>query len=243
VSAVNSSRSSDSTAVSAAVTSAASAVSTAGLYPAFRPASASAGIGAAPVVRPVVRRVKRNLQVPSVDELRPVRVPRALQEAFLKYAYNNTIRGVETCGILGGVVKGNWLVVTHCILPKQNCTANTCATTDEIQLIEIQTQKNLLTLGWIHTHPTQTCFLSSVDLHTHCSYQIMLPEAIAIVMAPTAKPDRGTFHITAPGIDALSNCERNGFHQHEEKVPLYTQATHVQYSDQDRIEFVDVRNQ
>lgn len=34
------------------------------------------------------------------------------------------------------------------------------------------------------THPTQTAFLSSVDLHTHCSYQLMLQEAIAIVCAP-----------------------------------------------------------
>ena len=34
------------------------------------------------------------------------------------------------------------------------------------------------------THPSQTAFMSSVDLHTHCSYQIMLDEAIAIVCAP-----------------------------------------------------------
>lgn len=34
------------------------------------------------------------------------------------------------------------------------------------------------------THPTQTAFLSSVDLHTHCSYQMMLPESIAIVCSP-----------------------------------------------------------
>lgn len=27
--------------------------------------------------------------------------------------------------------------------------------------------------------------MSSVDLHTHCSYQLMLPEAIAIVCAPS----------------------------------------------------------
>ena len=31
----------------------------------------------------------------------------------------------------------------------------------------------------------QTCFLSSVDVHTHCGYQTMLDEAIAIVMAPS----------------------------------------------------------
>ena len=34
------------------------------------------------------------------------------------------------------------------------------------------------------THPSQTSFMSSVDLHTHCSYQLILPEAIAIVCSP-----------------------------------------------------------
>ena len=36
--------------------------------------------------------------------------------------------------------------------------------------------RELIVLGWIHTHPRQGCFLSSVDVHTHCSYQLMLPE-------------------------------------------------------------------
>lgn len=34
------------------------------------------------------------------------------------------------------------------------------------------------------THPTQTAFLSSVDLHTHCPYQLLMPEALAVVCAP-----------------------------------------------------------
>lgn len=36
----------------------------------------------------------------------------------------------------------------------------------------------------LQTHPSQTSFMSSVDLHTHCSYQLILPEAIAIVCSP-----------------------------------------------------------
>ncbi len=40
----------------------------------------------------------------------------------------------------------------------------------------------------IHTHPTQSCFMSSMDLHTHVAYQQMLPEAIAIVCAPKGDP-------------------------------------------------------
>lgn len=46
-------------------------------------------------------------------------------------------------------------------------------------------QSSLMSVPWFpQTHPTQTAFLSSVDLHTHCSYQMMLPEAIAIVCSP-----------------------------------------------------------
>ena len=41
----------------------------------------------------------------------------------------------------------------------------------------MQDKRSLYPLGWIHTHPTQTCFLSSVDVHTQCGYQVLrLPE-------------------------------------------------------------------
>ena len=43
---------------------------------------------------------------------------------------------------------------------------------------------SMLTCTHTQTHPSQTAFMSSVDLHCHCSYQIMLDEAVAIVCAP-----------------------------------------------------------
>ena len=42
---------------------------------------------------------------------------------------------------------------------------------NEEEIFEVQDRRSLYPLGWIHTHPTQTCFLSSVDVHTHCGYQ------------------------------------------------------------------------
>lgn len=48
--------------------------------------------------------------------------------------------------------------------------------------------EDLLVLGWIHTHPTQTCFMSSRDLHTQSGYQVMMPESVAIVCAPKFNP-------------------------------------------------------
>ncbi|KAF9587059.1 hypothetical protein IFM89_039745 [Coptis chinensis] len=56
-----------------------------------------------------------------------------------------------------------------------------------LSLAKSNTDKNLETCGILAgslTHPSQSCFMSSIDLHTHYSYQIMLPEAVAIVMAP-----------------------------------------------------------
>lgn len=56
--------------------------------------------------------------------------------------------------------------------------------TDEISTFEAQIKYNILTLGWIHTHPQFDVFLSSVDLHNQLGYQSQLKEAIAIVYSP-----------------------------------------------------------
>jgi STAM-binding protein len=39
----------------------------------------------------------------------------------------------------------------------------------EEEIFEAQMSRDLYPLGWIHTHPSQTCFLSSVDVHTQVS--------------------------------------------------------------------------
>lgn len=117
--------------------------------------------------------------------LRTIYLPKLLKKVFLDVVKPNTKKNLETCGILCGKLRQNAFFITHLVIPLQEATSDTCGTTDEASLFEFQDKHNLLTLGWIHTHPTQTCFMSSVDLHTHCSYQLMLPEAIAIVMAPS----------------------------------------------------------
>ena len=43
----------------------------------------------------------------------------------------------------------------------------------EEEIFEVQDSRALYPLGWIHTHPSQTCFLSSVDIHTHCGFQVV----------------------------------------------------------------------
>ncbi|XP_076005624.1 STAM-binding protein-like A [Genypterus blacodes] len=165
-----------------------------------------------------------------VDALRNLAVPAELCRGFLRLAEANTSRAVETCGILCGKLTRNEFTVTHVIVPKQSGGPDYCDTENEEELFLIQDQYDLITLGWIHTHPTQTAFLSSVDLHTHCSYQMMLPEAIAIVCSPKFN-EIGYFKLTDRGTDEISTCKQKGFHPHSRDPPLFTHAGHVTITD------------
>ncbi len=67
---------------------------------------------------------------------------------------------------------------------------------DDMSLFDEQLKLDVMTFGWIHTHPqfvrilitnfvhVQSLFLSSVDLHNQLGYQLQLPEAVAIVYSP-----------------------------------------------------------
>ncbi|NWW53627.1 STABP protein, partial [Pedionomus torquatus] len=168
----------------------------------------------------------------SMDVLRQVIVPRELCQKFLQLADANTIRGVETCGILCGKLMRNEFTITHVIIPKQYGGPDYCNTESEEELFIIQDQHDLVTLGWIHTHPTQTAFLSSVDLHTHCSYQMMLPESIAIVCSPKYQ-ETGFFKLTEHGLEEISSCRQKGFHPHSKDPPLFTTCSHVSVVERD----------
>lgn len=174
-----------------------------------------------------------------VDALRQLFVPSELCWRFLQLAEANTVRAVETCGILCGKLTRNAFTVTHVIVPKQCGGPDYCDTENEEELFLIQDQYDLITLGWIHTHPTQTAFLSSVDLHTHCSYQMMLPEAIAIVCSPKFN-EIGYFRLTEQGTQEISGCRQKGFHPHSKDPPLFTHAGHVTISE-DSVSMMDLR--
>ncbi|KAF3695396.1 STAM-binding protein-like A [Channa argus] len=174
-----------------------------------------------------------------VDALRKLAVPAELCRSFLSLAEANTRRAVETCGILCGKLTRNAFTVTHVIVPKQCGGPDFCDTENEEELFLIQDQYNLITLGWIHTHPTQTAFLSSVDLHTHCSYQMMMPEAIAIVCSPKFN-EIGYFRLTDRGTDEISSCKQKGFHPHSKEPPLFTHAGHVTITN-DTVSMMDLR--
>lgn len=174
-----------------------------------------------------------------IDGLRQIAVPAELCGKFLRLANNNTIRAVETCGILCGTLNQNAFTVTHVVVPKQCGGPDYCDTENEEELFLVQDQYNLITLGWIHTHPTQTAFLSSVDLHTHCSYQMMLPESIAIVCSPKFN-ETGYFRLTDYGMEEISTCAQKGFHPHPKDPPLFTGGSHIIITE-DTVSMLDLR--
>ncbi|KAJ5555150.1 hypothetical protein N7535_007593 [Penicillium sp. DV-2018c] len=157
--------------------------------------------------------------------LRSVFLPANLRSRFLSVAAPNTRANLETCGILCGTLVSNALFISRVVIPEQVSTSDTCETINESALFDYCDSEDLMTLGWIHTHPSQTCFMSSRDLHTHCGYQVMLPESIAIVCAPSKNPDWGVFRLTdPPGLKTILNCNQSGlFHPHSVEN-IYTAA-------------------
>ncbi|EUC49705.1 hypothetical protein COCMIDRAFT_1539 [Bipolaris oryzae ATCC 44560] len=179
------------------------------------------------------------------DPLRPVFLPSQLRNQFLALASSNTRLNLETCGMLCGILKSNALFITRLIIPEQTSTSDTCETLNEEELFDYCDKEELMVLGWIHTHPTQTCFMSSRDLHTHVGYQVMMPESIAIVCAPTKQPSWGCFRLTdPPGKQAILSCTRPGiFHPHDVDN-IYTEALkpgHVVELMDAPLELVDMR--
>jgi hypothetical protein len=117
---------------------------------------------------------------------------------------------------------------------------------NEEEIFEVQFERGLYPLGWIHTHPTQTCFLSSIDMHTQCGYQTMLEEAVAIVMAPTDRSKKcGLFRLSTPGgLGLVQRCTSRGFHSHpstDTGQDIYELCGHVYLNPRTKHEVIDLR--
>jgi len=191
--------------------------------------------------------------IPSVGQfaassnLHDMQISVRLTDEFMELAKENTSNNLETCGILGASFSDGTYYVTMLIVPKQDTTAHSCQAFNEEEIHAILSEQSLYPAGWIHTHPSQTCFLSSIDLHTQYSYQVMLPEAVAIVAAPT-DPTRsyGIFRLADPGgMDVLRECNESGFHTHRETTdgsPIYEICSNVHFKPNLRFEIVDLRS-
>eukprot|EP00271_Cylindrocystis_brebissonii_P021167 TRINITY_DN7423_c0_g1_i1.p1 TRINITY_DN7423_c0_g1~~TRINITY_DN7423_c0_g1_i1.p1 ORF type:complete len:536 (-),score=65.39 TRINITY_DN7423_c0_g1_i1:206-1813(-) len=177
---------------------------------------------------------------------KPMHISTRMMEEFMRRVSANTQRNLETCGVLAGVLKQGVFSVSTLILPKQQATSDSCSTLNEEEIFDAQDKRGLFQLGWIHTHPSQSCFMSSIDLHTHYSYQVMLQEAVAIVMAPSDHSKKfGVFRLADPGgMKVLRGCNRSGFHPHEAPPDggvIYQHSSHVFMNPNLKFDVIDLR--
>ncbi|CAJ2676141.1 unnamed protein product [Trifolium pratense] len=205
-----------------------------------------------PTVSPHVDEAVCKTETPSSDSFvrgespLQLHISTAMMGSFMKLAKSNTNKNLETCGILAGSLKNRKFYITALIIPKQEATSSSCQATNEEEIFEAQDKRSLFPLGWIHTHPTQSCFMSSIDVHTHYSYQIMLPEAVAIVMAPTdSSRTHGIFRLTTPGgMSVIRQCQQRGFHPHDQPPgggPIYDTCTDVFLNPDLKFDVIDLR--
>jgi STAM-binding protein len=189
--------------------------------------------------------------------------PTEILEAFIDLSRSNTDKSVETCGILAGreVNKGDSLLIDALIIPIQEGYVDRCLMTDELSLFEAQIDRKVMTIGWIHSHPTyvriilnkfKDLFLSSVDLHNQLGYQLQLPEALAIVYSPISKLSQTkAFRLRDDSVADIQTCKQGGFHEHiiennslERHLP-YQECQHIKYiKAQDygiSVEIIDLR--
>ncbi|KAH7476708.1 putative ubiquitin thioesterase [Phytophthora ramorum] len=179
-------------------------------------------------------------------KIRTLEIPAGIIAQFTLLASPNTNKppyGIETCGILAGILHDRKLVITTLIIPKQEGSSDMCTMTNEEELYDFCFSNELLTLGWIHTHPKQDCFLSSVDVHTQCGFQSILPEAVAIVVAPSdPHKNVGVFRLTEPaGLQLIQNCNLTGFHTHPSQIEVYSNAFECKWLTQITAQLVDMR--
>ena len=173
--------------------------------------------------------------------LHQVVLPGNVVGEFLSIADVNTKRNKETCGLLFGRQMNDQFVITHLVIPKQTGTSDSCEALSDEELIPLTESESLIQFGWIHTHPTQTAFMSSIDLHTHCNSQFIFPEYIGVVCAPAYNSTK-VFSLTEKGLSYISQCPTaHGHHLHREEQTLYEESRHVTIDNNRRVKVVDLR--
>lgn len=114
--------------------------------------------------------------------------------------------------MLAGTLSRGVFTISTLVVPKQEATSDSCSTINEEEIFEAQDARGLFQLGWIHTHPTQTCFMSSIDLHTHYSYQV---RARAGTFAQTGMPDKSLSRVDGVEGDSVRQLRKGGLLFHE----------------------------
>ena len=136
-------------------------------------------------------------------------MPAELLDRFLGVAHLNTLRKIETCGLLLGKQRGASFTISTLLIPEQRGTPDTCIMESEELVVEFSTGRDLLTLGWvsfllvfakvltlskIHTHPTQSCEYGRFELSYLTMYRLHVFTGSTHACAVPTHIERGDCH-------------------------------------------------
>jgi len=112
--------------------------------------------------------------------------PRILARFF---SYSIEAPELEAAGLLIGNIKNRTLVI-HDVYLVQNAqrTATTVRIPHEVlSRVSRSLPLGRAVIGWIHSHPGYSVFMSQKDIRVQGGFQACYPDAIAIVMDPCTK--------------------------------------------------------
>lgn len=93
-------------------------------------------------------------------------------------------------------------------------------------------------IGWIHTHPSQNCLPSAVDIHMHYRIQKDNQNAIMIILSPRYNLLE-IYNLTASGMLHIMECKQLDHHIHDENN-LFIASEHANLcEDSQPVEFIN----
>ncbi|CAA3031029.1 AMSH-like ubiquitin thioesterase 1 [Olea europaea subsp. europaea] len=78
----------------------------------------------------------------SQDQLQLLKENVGWQSLPVMLAKSNTDKNLETCGVLAGSLRNRTFSITALIIPKQESTSNSCQTTNEEEIFEVQDKQS-----------------------------------------------------------------------------------------------------
>ena len=107
---------------------------------------------------------------------------------FYDLSKDATAKEIETLSYLFGNKKQvdgvSHIYITHLFLSDQTATANSSQVTNKNCLDDFKKQYNVTEYGWMHSHPLETCCMSSIDTHIQAIKQKVDSNYLCIVFSP-----------------------------------------------------------
>ena len=152
------------------------------------------------------------------EDIRKVQINiETLTKSFKEYVEKTLDPDMEAVAMICADSKeferGGDIVITSLVFPDQVSDENGVQPDLNPEYISIVEEKGLVAIGWIHSHPHQTCYFSSVDMHAHHALQASIPYSFGIVYAREDKTL--PIALTQKGMETIGECSDFGFHTHE----------------------------